>query len=235
MKELIPMDDIRLPTKEKICGIYKITNKLNGKCYIGQSKDILFRLKNHLHYPFSSNINVSERDLYKDLRKFGTDNFEFEILERCKPEELNEKEKAWISEYDSFNSGYNSTNGGGGKNDKKIIVKPYYCCECGTPMSEDTTFCLNCYLMSPLSKVTCCDSKMIADFCNRKHKNIVDKIRSITKNKWISEEFRTNNYFKTEDGTYNVTLDGLTMLIGSYSSTKLSHVKEKFIKLYFCE
>jgi len=48
------------------------------------------------------------------MRKYGIDNFSFEVIEECSLEELNDKEKYWIKYYDSHNSsnGYNLTDGG---------------------------------------------------------------------------------------------------------------------------
>lgn len=50
--------------------------------------------------------------LYRSMRKYGIDNFEFSILEECAISELNEREKFWIQYYDSFFNGYNTTLGG---------------------------------------------------------------------------------------------------------------------------
>ena len=56
---------------EKICGIYKITNKVNGKCYIGQSNDIHRRWKQEL----ASNAKLNPH-LARAFEKYGIDNFE---------------------------------------------------------------------------------------------------------------------------------------------------------------
>ena len=45
------------------------------------------------------------------MLEYGLYNFSWELLEQCKPEELNEKEKFYISLYDSYNFGYNSNTG----------------------------------------------------------------------------------------------------------------------------
>lgn len=89
-------------------GIYKITNLINGKVYIGQSINIERRWQEHLYQ--SSGCSL----LKYALHKYGVDNFSFEVIEECRQEELNEKEKLWIQYYDSFNNGYNLTLGGGG-------------------------------------------------------------------------------------------------------------------------
>lgn len=101
-----------------ICGIYKITNQTNGKCYIGQSINIKRRWREHkkvILEPESASYNYP---LYRAFRKYGLENFSFEILEECPLEELNEKEIKYISEYKSNSSsfGYNQSPGGHQKN-----------------------------------------------------------------------------------------------------------------------
>lgn len=95
-------------------GIYKFTNKINNKVYVGQSKNIEERYKNHIRSCFTPKCNRYNKYLYKAIRKYGLENFEFEILEECKIEELNEKEMYYISHFNSNDlaKGYNLTNGG---------------------------------------------------------------------------------------------------------------------------
>lgn len=95
-------------------GIYKITNTLTNKIYIGQSIDIEKRWEAHKLTINNSNIEAYERELYKDMRIFGLNNFSFEIIEECSFEELNEKEKYWIQYFNSYEEGYNNTRGGSG-------------------------------------------------------------------------------------------------------------------------
>ena len=94
---------------EKICGIYKITNNLNHKSYIGQSVDIYKRWEKEKSH------SAEAYTLQYALRHYGTNNFTFEIIEQCMPNQLNEREKYWIQYYDTFNTGYNETLGGDGK------------------------------------------------------------------------------------------------------------------------
>lgn len=91
------------------CGIYKITNKINGHSYIGQSVNIIRRWGDHRHHYNNLDYDCT---LYKAFRKYGLENFEFEIIEECEPELLDEKEEYYIKLYDTFKSGYNSTVGG---------------------------------------------------------------------------------------------------------------------------
>lgn len=92
-------------------GIYKITNLINGKIYIGQSVDIKKRWRQHKR---NSQIKGREYDkyLYRAFRKYGLENFSFEVIEECNEDLLDEKEQYYISYYDSYNNGYNMTQGG---------------------------------------------------------------------------------------------------------------------------
>ena len=90
-------------------GIYKIENKINGKVYIGQSQNIFKRWSVHGNKNKANNCNMV---IAKAITKYGVENFRFEILELCTKEELNIKEKHWVSVYNSYKNGYNSTTGG---------------------------------------------------------------------------------------------------------------------------
>ena len=87
-------------------GIYKITKKENGKSYIGQSNDIERRFKEH-QYKTDIPIELA-------IQKYGVDAFEYEIIEECSLDELDEKEKYWIAYYNTYKGfGYNCNEGGG--------------------------------------------------------------------------------------------------------------------------
>lgn len=92
-------------------GIYKITNNINGKSYIGQSINILQRWKAH-----KNKFKTEEYPLYRAMRKYGIENFSFEIIEECSEKDLNEREIYWIKFFQSFGEkGYNLTRGGEGQ------------------------------------------------------------------------------------------------------------------------
>lgn len=93
----------------KIIGIYKYQNKLNGNIYIGQSVDINRRYNQHLQEA-NSNKAITAIDLA--ISKYGIENFDFSIIEECPKEKLDERERYWIQYYDSYNNGYNNTPGG---------------------------------------------------------------------------------------------------------------------------
>ena len=97
------------------CGIYKITNNINGKVYIGQSVNITRRWREHrTRYHQDSKDSINSH-LYRAARKTeGWNNWTFEIIEECPEDQLNSREKFWIKYYDSSNpeKGYNETEGG---------------------------------------------------------------------------------------------------------------------------
>ena len=93
-----------------ICGIYKITNQITKECYIGQSIDIAKRFKDHAKCGLDIDRPQGNK-LYQSMLEYNLWNFSFELLEECPKEQLNEKEKFYISLYDSCNYGYNSTTG----------------------------------------------------------------------------------------------------------------------------
>jgi group I intron endonuclease len=92
--------------------IYKITNKLNNKCYIGKTKNLENRFYQHCygHHKHKSLIHLA-------IKKYGKDNFLFEpIFESESEQEISEKEKFFIDKFNSLNpNGYNlvdfNTNG----------------------------------------------------------------------------------------------------------------------------
>jgi len=109
---------------EKICGIYKITNKINGKCYIGQSVDIHSRWKKHIRLSNHNRCKGFYRIHYA-LRKYGLDNFTFEILEIVNKPFLNDREQYWVTVFQSADQakGYNLTSGGDSNTELSNDVK----------------------------------------------------------------------------------------------------------------
>ena len=112
--------------------IYKITNKINNKCYIGQTiKDPEERWKEHLSHAFGTHPNDINKTLYKAIRKYGIENFTFEVLQDNIEtfEQLDKAEIYWIDFYNSFIKGYNETFGGQTFHQilpNKEIIEDYY-------------------------------------------------------------------------------------------------------------
>lgn len=91
--------------------IYKATNKINNKVYIGQThKTLEERMRRH-----KNDSKKQNSYFYRAIRKYGWENFIWEIIDTANTdEELNEKEQYWIKFYnssDNKNKGYNSTSG----------------------------------------------------------------------------------------------------------------------------
>ena len=96
----------------KIDKIYKITNKINGKIYIGKTnKPIEKRLREHIRSAYK---NTNNHKFYNAIRKYGEENFEIELIEEVINESWQDKEIYWINFYDSVNKGYNTAPGGEG-------------------------------------------------------------------------------------------------------------------------
>ena len=99
--------------------IYKITNTINNKCYIGQTRtDINKRWNQHKFVSTDPSNKAYNYPLYNAFRKYGIDNFKWEILEELDDNledlivKLNNLEIYYISKYDSLNNGYNQNKGG---------------------------------------------------------------------------------------------------------------------------
>ena len=91
---------------DKICGVYKITNKLNGKFYIGSSNDVEHRWRQHrLQLKDKTHKN---KHLQYAWNLYGEDNFMFDIIEECFPEMQFEREQYYLDTLNPFEErGYN--------------------------------------------------------------------------------------------------------------------------------
>ena len=88
--------------------IYKITNKVNGKSYIGQSKrPINKRWNRHISDALSNRLDTH---FARAIRKYGVKNFSVEEIDSSdSQEELNHLENYYIHLYDCIENGYNET------------------------------------------------------------------------------------------------------------------------------
>lgn len=86
--------------------IYKISNTINNKVYIGQTiRPIKYRWRDHLN-------SKENNELHLAIRMLGKQNFYCEQIEQCDDALLNERERYWILYYNSIENGYNMTLGG---------------------------------------------------------------------------------------------------------------------------
>lgn len=93
---------------QKTQGIYKITNLINNKCYIGQSRNIESRIKKHFSN-LEKNIHHSQY-LQEDFNKYGKENFSIEILETINDLDLLLiVEDFYIKKFHAYGCGYNMT------------------------------------------------------------------------------------------------------------------------------
>lgn len=88
--------------------IYKITNEVNDKIYIG--KTLLTPEQCFREHILDSKRNSEEQHpLYSAMNKYGVEKFHISVVEECDFEYLNEYERYWIEYFGSFKNGYNAT------------------------------------------------------------------------------------------------------------------------------
>ena len=93
---------------EKICGIYRITNTITGDFYIGSSKNIKERWRNHKKP--SKWKQYPNNPMYLDMQKYGLDKFELQILAEVESCSLRELEQQFI---ETLKPTYNDRNANG--------------------------------------------------------------------------------------------------------------------------
>lgn len=94
--------------------IYCITNKVNGKQYVGKTTtSVKQRFAEHLRDRHKR--QAENRPLYRAIEKYGEENFFVETLEEVEEDILSQREEYWITKLDTYSNGYNATLGGDGK------------------------------------------------------------------------------------------------------------------------
>lgn len=97
--------------------IYKITNQTNNKQYVGQTTKIrpTDRFSQHKYLATHPEKETSLSYLHQAMYKDGVENFSFEIIEEVNNDKLNDREKYWIQQLNTYvPNGYNLTIGGDG-------------------------------------------------------------------------------------------------------------------------
>lgn len=92
--------------------IYKIVNKINNKVYIGKT-ELAIQKRFQQHLAESTRTRSKNRPLYRAINKYGKENFYIELIEETDVPE--EREIYWIAHFNSFQCGYNATQGGDGR------------------------------------------------------------------------------------------------------------------------
>lgn len=132
--------------------IYKITNHINGKVYIGQTRNLIeYRWQHHLYKGRNPDKPDTNYPLYRAMRKYGLENFSILQVEEIDNELLDERECYWIQQENSLTpNGYNCDLGGKGVNKYNYdeILK-YYFTEANENASE-TARKFNCSLQTIL-------------------------------------------------------------------------------------
>jgi group I intron endonuclease len=100
---------MQVKTASSPSGVYAFRNKLNGKVYVGQSKNVITRRVQHERGDTSNS-----RRFHNAMQKYGAQGFDWVVLEYCNTDQLNEREAYWVQQLDSLHpNGYNLTSGGG--------------------------------------------------------------------------------------------------------------------------
>ena len=189
--------------------IYKITNTVNNKIYIGQTynKTIYDRFKRHLNEASETSVSLIGKAIYK----YGKDKFVVELIDEATSlQELNEKEKYWIKHYNSTNRniGYNLTFGGDGGNT--------YACKTKEEMDEikkkisNANYGINNGMSKPFKALNVVTNQIIhfntlheaCKYFNRKNKQVFvagceNKMQFLFKKEWT---------FAYEENEFNVSL-----------------------------
>lgn len=192
--------------------IYKITNLVNNKVYIGQTITTLKeRWRKHCSDAFNKK-NVTGVDAA--IKKYGKENFSCEEICRCNQEELNKLEQFYIQQYNSYNGanediGYNLTLGGQGSNLYNFDEE------------ELCNLWLQGYSYTDIAKKYGCTSKTIGNHIKKYDldKNIHDKNCALTHTRPISdtwkENFKKGRRFQEGDGAKKVHLIELDLYFNS--------------------
>lgn len=105
----------------KVCGIYRITNTVNGKIYVGKSKNLRPRYRQYVRdYERQAGYHMNNY-LLRSMIKHGIENFKMEVLEECNFDDLSVRELHWMNELGSLGEGgYNLRS----DTDQGMIVHP---------------------------------------------------------------------------------------------------------------
>ena len=138
------------PFKEKFY-IYKISNIINNKLYIGRTKNPAYRFRQYLSISLNTGKSLRVQKIHLIINEFGHENFKFEVFEECDNCRLScARESFWINFYhsDEDGYGYNKNNSLEFHNSKcsienKKIINKHLSNEARKKMSENFLGCKN--------------------------------------------------------------------------------------------
>lgn len=203
---------MKISKKFKCPGIYVIKNSINGKIYVGKSKNCYNRLHQHIYDINTENRNYNENPhLLNAVKKYGIDNFECYLVEKINPTTvediekiLSEKELSWMQELNSLdpNIGYNLRFDSNGK------------CYCSNETSKKISDRLKSEWKSGVRSNH--SNKMKEYWKNTKDRKLnQSKVMSKNKTKYIYDIYKDNNLL-IKSGTYE-DLKGLNLESSCFS------------------
>ena len=182
--------------------IYKITNDINDKVYIGKTlSSIEKRFQEHKKDSIRS--RMENRPLYRAMNKYGCDHFQIELVEEAAIEVLSQREEYWIAFYHSYENGYNATKGGDGKQlyDYDAIVAGFLSGKLINDLAIEFECCVD--TISAALQLANIDSRLNAD--KKVSKGIVAKtvsgevIQEFSSRKDAVKWLQDNNFTKSDN------------------------------------
>lgn len=181
--------------------IYKVTNQVNGKMYIGKTEEVDPLKRWNKHIRDSKRERFEKRPFYDAINKYGSDNFNFEVIDKTSDSnELCQLERYYIDKYRTYIgfedcNGYNATLGGDGKSylnlDEDEVIRVH---------KE------NYYISGRTAKIFNCDS------------NTIQKILAKHGVKWLSnKEITRLKFIQTYGGVVKFDYD-CTEVISIYET-----------------
>ena len=160
--------------------IYKITNIVNSKIYIGKTiKSLNYRFSRHL---INANKKIN-RHLYDSINRYGKEAFKIELIEECADDLLNKREIYWISKHKSNQKefGYNMTDGGDGSKMQPESIEKMRLKKTGRKTSDETK------KKQSKSQI----GKHVGDLNVAKRPEVKEKISKTLKQKYESGEIKS--------------------------------------------
>lgn len=180
--------------------LYQITNLINGKLYIGQTNNIQKRWSNHRSCP------NTDTAIARAIRKYGADNFKFEVLYRNVPiEEIDDLEIKTIEEKNScIPNGYNISKGGQKHKCKGDLLR-YGADNSNAHLTEEEARYIllhrnePLYLLYPMfaDKITYNQFKKV--YHHQVYKNILEEVDEYPYNTEFSNQFTTKNMLEYDE------------------------------------